>query len=210
MTERGLFISFEGTDGCGKTTQKRLLTERLRQLGHSVVETVEPGGTAIGAQVRSILLDPSNSEMSAVAELLLYFSARAQNADECIRPALESGRMVLTDRFTDSTLAYQGYGRGLGEEVVLQLDSIACRGLKPDLTFLFDIDLETSLRRRSARNVLGSDRMDSQAAEFYERVRGGYLAIATREPERFAVIDGRPDVEAVAAAVWARIEPLLP
>jgi dTMP kinase len=201
MTDRkGLFLNFEGIDGCGKSTQKKLLAERLRKEGYNVLEIEEPGGTPIGIQVRKILLDSANHEMSHTAELLLYFACRAQNVEQWIAPALAEGRIVLTDRFTDSTMAYQAYGRGLGEEVVLQLDRIACRGLTPDLTFLFDIDLETSRERALSRNR--QDRMDSQTMEFYRRVREGYLALAAREPGRFCVIDGKRPVEEVAAQVW--------
>ncbi len=200
---KGLFLSFEGTDGCGKSTQKRLLAARLRMEGHDVLETEEPGGTPIGKQVRAILLDPGNVEMCDTAELLLYFACRAQNVGQSIEPALQQGRIVLTDRFTDSTLAYQAYGRGLGEAVVLDLDRLACRGVRPDLTFLFDIDLETSLERAKARSRL--DRMDSQAVDFYQRVRAGYQKIAEREPRRFCVIDGRAPITQVAAEVWRSV-----
>ncbi len=148
----GRFITFEGIDGCGKTTQLRMLAQWLRERGQDVVETVEPGGTAIGRQIRKILLDPANADLRPRAELLLYFASRAQNVDEVIRPALEAGRTVLCDRFTDSTLVYQGCGRGLDTEVVRDLDRIACRGLMPDITILIDIDIETSLARARRRN----------------------------------------------------------
>jgi dTMP kinase len=200
----GLFLNFEGVDGCGKSTQKQLLAERLRRSGYGVLETEEPGGTPIGKQVRNVLLDPANREMAATAELLLYFACRAQNVEQWIVPAMQEGHIVLTDRFTDSTLAYQGYGRGLGEEVVLQLHRIACHRVLPHLTFLFEIDLETSLQRARARNR--SDRMDEQAVEFYERVREGYRRIAEREPERFCVLDGRAPIEEIAGQVWRAAE----
>src|SRR5580658_6792323 len=141
----GHFITFEGIDGCGKTTQLRLLAAWLREMRREVVETVEPGGTAIGREIRRILLDPTNSAIRPRTELLLYFASRAQNVEETIRPALESGHTVLCDRFTDSTLVYQGCGRGLETDVVLELDRIACQGLKPDLTVLIDIDLKTGM-----------------------------------------------------------------
>jgi dTMP kinase len=207
-TRRGWFVNFEGMDGCGKTTQMRLLARRLRDRGREVVETVEPGGTRIGNQIRAILLDPSNQELFPTAEMLLYFAARAQNVDQIIAPALQQGQIVLSDRFTDSTMAYQGLGRGLGEEVVKALDAVACRGLKPALTVLIDIDLETSLERARARNreKSNSDRMDEQAADFHQRVREAYLCMAAREPERFRVIDGRGAVDSIAAAVWDAVE----
>jgi len=210
---RGLFFSFEGTDGSGKTTQIRRLVDRLREEGCDVLETAEPGGTPIGRQIRKVLLDPANVEMDPVAELLLYFACRAQNVAQWIRPALESGRVVVTDRFTDSTLVYQGWGRGLGEEIVRQLHSIACGPLEPELTIYLDIDLETSLRRARDRNEqaesLPETRMDDQAVEFHEKVRQAYQLLAAREPHRFAVIDARPHADAVAAAVWGAVEPLL-
>ena len=152
ISTRGRFISFEGTDGCGKSTQMRMLAARLRGEGKDVIETAEPGGTRIGLQIRGILLDSVNQELSPTAEMLLYFASRAQNVDERIVPALERGTIVLSDRFTDSTLAYQGAARGLGRDVVMTLHQIACRGLLPDLTIYLDIDLDTSLQRAHARN----------------------------------------------------------
>jgi dTMP kinase len=203
-------VSFEGGDGCGKTTQMRLLAARLRSEGHSVLETTEPGGTRIGAQIRRILLDSANQEIRPTAELLLYFASRAQNVEEAILPALAEGRIVLTDRFTDSTLAYQGFGRGLGERVVAELDRIACRGLAPDVTLLIDIDLETSLSRARQRNLdLSESRMDEQAVEFHRRVREAYLAMAAKEPQRFRVVDGRGDAASVAEAAWQALAPVL-
>src|SRR5689334_15228099 len=152
MPERpGLFITLEGPDGSGKSTQSRLLAERLRKAGYEVLESVEPGGTPIGRQVRRILLDPENQELCPTAELLLMFAARAQNVEEWILPALAQGKIVLSDRFTDSTLAYQGAARGLGRDVVMQVDSIACKGLAPDLTLCIDIDTEAGLARAHHR-----------------------------------------------------------
>ena len=204
----GFFITFEGGDGCGKSTQMGLLSARLRAVGRRVVETTEPGGTRIGKQIRRILLDSANQELCPTAEMLLYFASRAQNVEEVIRPALADGAVVLADRFTDSTLAYQGYGRGLGEELVAELDRISCRGLKPDLTVLIDIDLETSLARARQRNLDQTEtRMDAQAAEFHGKVREAYLQMAQREPGRFRTIDGRASVEAVAEAVWKAVWP---
>jgi dTMP kinase len=200
-------------DGSGKTTQMRLLAERLRVAEYSVLENYEPGGTRIGSQVRRILLDAANQELCPTAELLLYFACRAQNVEESILPALREGKIILSDRFTDSTLVYQGVGRGLGTGIVLDLDRIACRGLVPDLTLLVDIDLETSLARAQARNrtVLESGgvaetRMDEQEVEFHRRVREAYVELAASQPSRFVVIDGRPDVVAVAGSVWEAVK----
>jgi dTMP kinase len=209
---RGSFITFEGMDGCGKTTQMTLLARKLREAGYGVLETYEPGGTPIGLQVRRILLDAANQELCPTAELLLYFACRAQNVEQSILPALGDGKIVLSDRFTDSTLAYQGVGRGLGKEVVLALDSIACRGLVPDLTVLIDIDLETSLSRAHSRNrelsgksAFAETRMDDQAVEFHRRVHEAYAELAAGEPHRFKVIDGRRDVQEVFKDVWSAV-----
>lgn len=211
MTKRrGLFINFEGPDGCGKSTQMHLLAERLRNEGRRVVETVEPGGTRIGQQIRRILLDSANQELCPSAELLLYFASRAQNVDEVILPALSEGAIVLTDRFTDSSMAYQGFGRGLGETAIAALDKIACRGLIPDATVLIDIDADTSLARAKQRQLSDTEtRMDDQALEFHRKVRAAYRHMAGREPRRFRVIDGRAPIEKVAADVWDAIAPLL-
>ncbi len=205
MAHRGTFITFEGLDGCGKSTQMRRLAVRLRKMGRTVLETAEPGGTPIGLKVRRILLDSANRELSPAAELLLYFACRAQNVDEWIVPALERGDIVLSDRFTDSSLVYQGIGRGLGVEPVMALDRIACRGLVPGLTLLIDIDLETGLQRAHARNRRENEiesRMDEQAVEFHRIVSGAYQDLAAREPERIKVIDGGRTMAAVERDIW--------
>ncbi|MBN9660287.1 MAG: dTMP kinase [Acidobacteria bacterium] len=203
-TRRGLFLTFEGLDGCGKTTQMRLLAERLRASGETVIETAEPGGTEIGGAIRRILLDPANDHLSSTAEMLLYFAARAQNLDEIVRPATARGEIVLCDRWTDSTWAYQGYGRELGVDVIRSLDRIACRGRQPDLTLWIDVDLETSLNRAKSRNeeTESADRMDDQSRAFYERVLRGYEALEMEEPGRVVRVDGRGDLETVAERVW--------
>ena len=209
---RGSFITFEGMDGCGKTTQMTALAGKLREAGYGVLESYEPGGTPIGTQVRRILLDAANQELCPTAELLLYFACRAQNVEQSILPALGEGKIVLSDRFTDSTLVYQGVGRGLGKDVVLALDAVACRGLVPDLTLLIDIDLETSLSRAHSRNreLSGSGgvaetRMDDQAVEFHRRVHQAYAELAAAEPGRFEVIDGRRDIQDVFEDVWRAV-----
>lgn len=204
----GRFITFEGIDGCGKTTQLRLLAQHLREQGRTVVETVEPGGTEIGRQIRKILLDPANTAIHARTELMLYFASRAQNVEEVIRPALTAGHVVLCDRFTDSTLAYQGHGRGLDPDTILALDRIACHGLRPDLTLLIDIDLDTSLaraRRRNERSGQEESRIDDEHASFHARVRDGYLALSRHEAARFAVIDGRTSIGVVAKRIQEAI-----
>ncbi|MBM3728995.1 MAG: dTMP kinase [Acidobacteria bacterium] len=206
---RGLFITFEGIDGSGKTTQMRLLINRLRERGATVLESAEPGGTPIGRKIRELLLDPSNRELSPAAELILYFAARAQNVDQWIRPALERGEIVVSDRWTDSTLAYQGGGRGLGESVVWDLDRVACRGIEPGLTIFIDVDLATSAARTNKREQ-ALDRLEVQPGEFHQRTRDAYLRLARRFPARFRVIDGSQPPEAVAEAVWQAVQPELP
>jgi dTMP kinase len=204
----GRFITFEGIDGSGKTSQMRILAERLRRQGREVFEAVEPGGTPVGAQIRRILLDSANQNLHPTAELLLYFASRAQNVEQCILPALSEGKIVLCDRFTDSTLAYQGYARGLGEETVLTLDRIASHGLSPDLTLLVDVDLETGLARAQMRNAgaAGSEtRMDDQSIEFHRKVRAAYLDLAKKHAVRFRLIDGRGTPESVAERVWESV-----
>ena len=206
---QGLFITFEGVDGCGKTTQLRLLASWLRERGREVVETVEPGGTAIGGEIRKILLDPANTEIRPRTELLLYFASRAQNVEQIIRPALARKAVVLCDRFTDSTIVYQGCGRGLDTDIILDLDRIACGSLKPDLTVLIDVDLDTSLGRARRRNNHSNEkesRIDEEARDFHERVRRGYLGLAANQPDRFITIDGMHPVWEVSARIREAIE----
>ena len=206
---RGRFITFEGPEGSGKSTQLRLLGERLRKAGQDVLQTQEPGGTPIGIQIRHVLLDAKNRELCPTAELLLMFASRAQNVDESILPALSTGRTVLSDRFTDSTLVYQGVGRGLGAELVYELDRIACRGLVPDLTLVIDIDAETGLaraRRRSVRTEDSETRIEEQDVGFHRRVRDAYRQLAADEPARVKLIDGSQTRQAVAEQVWHAVQ----
>ena len=208
-TKRGLFITFEGPDGCGKSTQLRLLAARLREAGQSVVETQEPGGTAIGNQIRRILLDPANKELGPTAELLLMFAARAQNVDQTILPALAQGQTVLADRFTDSSLVYQGVGRGLGRELVYDVDRIACRGLVPDLTLVVDIEVETGLARSMRRNDAAEHketRFEEQSVGFHRQVRLAYQQLAAEESNRVHLIDGSGSKEQVAKLIWAAVQ----
>src|SRR5436190_12349741 len=204
--KHGIFITFEGMDGSGKSTQMHRLAARLRGLGRAVIETVEPGGPRIAMMIRRILLDSANQELSPAAEILLYFASRAQNVDEVIRPALARGEIVLSDRFTDSSLVYQGYGRGLGADAVRDLDRVACRGLKPDLTILVDVDAEASLARARARNEAEphcETRMDDQSLDFHRRVYDAYHALASREPGRVKLVNGRMGMDAIAHEIWS-------
>jgi dTMP kinase len=212
MTTRGVFVTFEGPEGSGKSTQLRLLGKKLRDAGHEALETAEPGGTPIGMQIRRVLLDAQNRELCPTAELLLMFASRAQNVDQCILPALSEGRIVLCDRFTDSTLVYQGVARGLGAELVYEVDRIACRGLVPDLTLVIDIDTETGLARANRRNLRAQDvetRMEEQTVGFHRQVREAYRQLASDEPRRVKLIDGARPESVVGADVWAAVEPLL-
>lgn len=210
MTRRGLFISFEGIDGCGKTTQIQLLARRLRQLGVRPVLAQEPGGTAVGRLIRGVLLDSANEGIDSRTELLLYFASRAQNLAEVIMPALEDGQVVISDRFTDATVAYQGYGSGLGRELVLQLSAAVCNSIQPDLTLWLDLDPETSRSRARCRNqarLIDEGRMEAQSLEFFARVRQGYASIHASEPERVQCIDAGGSCDAVAERVLAAVLP---
>jgi dTMP kinase len=203
---RGIFITFEGMDGSGKTTQMHRLAERLFSLGRTVLETAEPGGPPIARKIRRILLDSANQELSPTTEILLYFASRAQNVDQWILPALRRGEIVLSDRFTDSSLVYQGVGRGLGIDTVIGLERIACRGLKPDLTILVDVDAEASLARARSRNQAEphcETRMDDQAIEFHLKVHQAYHALAAAEPERVKLVDGRAGMDEIEREVWS-------
>jgi dTMP kinase len=211
----GFFLTFEGTEGSGKSTQMRLLVDRLRSNGLVVVENQEPGGTAIGKQIRRILLDPANQEMTGMTELLLMFASRVQAVSEVVLPALERGEIVVSDRFTDSTLTYQGAARGLGFDKVLAAHKLALGPLNPDLTICLVVDVEAGLVRAKARNqdnvgAASEDRIDRQSLEFHERVLEGYRKIAAAEPHRFRLIDGDDSLDRVAERVWAEVEMRLP
>jgi dTMP kinase len=192
---KGFFISLEGIEGTGKSTQTRLLTEYLQQRGQPVVRTAEPGGTAISLKIRELLLSLDSREMDPVTELLLYNAARVQHIREVIGPALARGETVVSDRFSDSTLAYQGYGRGIDRTMIDALDSIATKGMRPDLTLLLDIDVERGLQRNRA--ILKRDRIELEDVAFHEKVRKGFLEIAAQEPARIRVISCDGSVETV-------------
>ena len=197
----GKLITFEGIDGCGKSTQMRLLEQYLAERGFTVVSTREPGGTDLGKKIRSALLDGERGSVEPLAELLLYAADRAQHVRQVIMPALAEGKVVLTDRFYDATTVYQGYARGFDLALVNQLNELATGGLKPDLTLLFDLDVESSLKRTWKRGdgtsgaAAQPDRLDQEPAEFHKRVRSAYLEIAAREPQRFRVIPSAGPVE---------------
>lgn len=192
MQNKGLFITFEGADGCGKTTQIKLLDEYLRSEGYQTLLTREPGSKGLGIKLREILLN-YDGEVSPRCESFLFLADRAQHVDCIIKPALKRGVIVLCDRHTDSTVAYQGYGRGLNLEQIYSLNNIATSGLKPDLTIVLDVDVETSQCRVGKEK----DRMESAGVEFFERVRQGFLEIAKSEPQRVKVIDSTRTIEEI-------------
>ncbi|HOG18163.1 MAG: Thymidylate kinase [Syntrophaceae bacterium PtaU1.Bin231] len=208
------FITFEGVEGSGKTTQMKMASSFLRSRGRSCLVTEEPGGTSLGRKIRRILLRRSEEGLAAETELLLFAAARAHHVRALILPALEdSQKFVLCDRFVDATLAYQGFGRGLDRRTIEELNRLACGPLKPDLTLLFDVTPEMGLRRavgrmsRVSRSVR-EDRFENEALSFHRRVREGYLALAKEEPGRFRIIDGSPDIGAVHRQVCAILSDL--
>jgi dTMP kinase len=204
---KGVLISFEGIEGSGKTTQARLLSEHLSRKGYTTVMTEEPGGTAIGLAIREVLLRVEHAGMSHLTELFLYYASRCQLITQVILPAVEKGRVVITDRFSDSTFAYQGYGRGMDLRVIKEVDDIATGGLKPDLTLLLDIDPERGLKRN--KEVNKSDRIELEDIGFHNKVRSGYLAIADSNPQRIRVIDASTDIGEVRKEINAAVEELL-
>jgi dTMP kinase len=208
-SRRGKFITFEGLDGCGKSTQLERLANRLREAHLSVTVTREPGGTATGEKIRQLLLDTRTSGLDPVAELALMFASRAQHIREVIIPALDAGDFVLCDRFTDSSEAYQGGGRKLGSETVLELHRLLCANLKPDLTILMDSDVAASVERARRRNQSRSrhedsdeNRFERENRAFFSRVREAYLEIAKREPERVFVVDARGTPDQTHAKIF--------
>ncbi len=208
----GRFVTFEGGEGSGKTTQLKALLTYLRSLSADVVQTRDPGGTAIGNQVRDLLLNGENVRMSPLAELLLYEASRAQLVQEVIRPSLAAHRIVLCDRFTDSTVAYQGYGRGLDLGLIERLNAVAADGLRPDLTFLLDLDPAVGLARASGRLAdprQHRDRLEDEVLEFHQRVRTGYRALAEREPARVVVVDAALGIRDIETRIRRRVEVLL-
>lgn len=202
MTQ-GLFITFEGPDGCGKTTQMNLLAQYFEKKGKKVVLTREPGGKGLGEKVREILLN-YDGEVSDRCESFLFLADRAQNIDIIVKPAVKQGEIVLCDRHIDSTVAYQGYGRGLDINEINMLNNLATGGKKPDLTLVFDVDVETSMKRVGKEK----DRMESAGIEFHNRVRNGYLELATQEPDRIKVLNATKTIEEIHEKVIEIIEKL--
>lgn len=207
---RGLFITLEGIDGSGKSTQRELLSHELRRRGLDTVATREPGGTVIGEGIRHLMVSDATSHIAPTTELLLYVAARAQHVAELIRPSLEAGRIVISDRYTDSTVAFQGYGRGLGLTMIEELNNFATGSLKPDLTIVFDLDPDMARTRQGSRPIGGLlGAFDEQHSEFHERMREGYFQMAQQEPSRIRIVDASGGVEETHSKVLALVLPLL-
>jgi dTMP kinase len=198
--DKGIFISLEGGEGAGKSTQNKRIVEWLREQGKTVVETREPGGTVVSEQIRQVLLDTRNAGLNAIAELLMMFAARSQLLEEVIQPALAEGKVIVCDRFADASYAYQGGGRQLGAETVALVEQIVLKGLQPDLTLLFDVPVELGMTRVAGRGE--ADRFEVESNGFFERVRQAYLDRAAADPQRFIVIDASHDEE----QVWQQVE----
>lgn len=189
------FISFEGIEGSGKSTQARLLYEYLSKKGYTVILTGEPGGTEIGLKIRELLLSVEHKGMIPITELLLYNASRVEHIKEIILPAINRGAIVITDRFSDSTIAYQGYGRGIDLNLISSIERAVTGGLRPDITILLDLDVEIGLKRN--RGINKTDRLELEDVEFHKKVRSGYLEIAAKEPERIKVIDASQNIEVI-------------
>lgn len=196
--QKSFFITFEGIDGCGKSTQLNLLADFLKTQDFSILKTREPGGTRIGDKIREILLNHTLTEMKALTELLLYCAGRSQHVEEVIRPALQEGKVVLSDRYTDATDAYQGGGRDIDSKILQNLHSIATNNLKPDLTILLDLPSELGLKRIQNRPT---DRLEKEALHFYEKVRKSYLELAKKEPKRIQIFDATKSISEIHESI---------
>lgn len=204
---KSFFVSFEGLEGSGKSTQAGFLASKLREGGHEILSTREPGGTRIGEHIRDITHNRNNIDLTAAAEAYLMVASRAQHMREIIKPALSSGKIVICDRYVDSSLAYQGYGRELGEEVIWQLNKLAIDDIIPNLTIFLDVPLEMGLHRRNHTDKI--DRLDLQQKDFYERVYEGYQKLAQKYKERYFVVDSSRPIEEVAKIIWAKVSSAL-
>jgi len=204
VSRRGFFITLEGPEGSGKSTQVRLLADTLRNRGYDVLLTAEPGGDAVAQEIRAIVLH-SKAKIVPEAELLLYLAARAQHVRHIINPAIDEGKIVISDRYADSSFAYQGYGRGIDIESLRCLNDFATSGLKPDLTILLDVPVELGLKRQQDRN-----RFEAESVEFHQRVRNGFLKLAKQEPDRWVTIDASKEIEEVESLVIKVLEARFP
>lgn len=204
MEQRGLLLTFEGIDGSGKSTQATMLFHRLLEEGFQALLVREPGGTSISETIRDLLLDNKHQNMASTTELLLYTASRAQLVEEKIQPNLSEGVIVICDRYTDSTLAYQGYGRGLNKTFINNLNALATQETFPDITFIIDVDLHTARQRADIKKA---DRMESEKTEFKQRVQQGYRQIARQEPTRALVISGENTIETMHQKIWEHVLP---
>ena len=209
MIGLGLFISMEGPDGSGKTLQMDLLEKKLREEGYDVIRSREPGGTPVGEAIRQILLEPAYTGMDAVTEALLFAAARRQHVTEKIRPALAEGKIVLLDRYIDSSLVYQGIGRTLGMDYVQMINDPAIDGLLPDVTFLVYVDYEEGLRRKRLQSGHTMDRLEEEEEDFHRMINKGYYSLAERDPKRVILIDGAKSPEKVAGEIWQKMQAYL-
>jgi dTMP kinase len=207
--KQGVFITFEGMEGCGKTTQVKRLARRLQGLGVPVIVTLEPGGTSIGKNIRRVLLDSKNKALMPLSELMLYAADRAQHVEEIIQPALKSGKWVICDRFSDATVVYQGAARGQDQKLIRLLNTIVTQGIRPHLTFLLDCPVGVGLRRALGRNMKGQDRFEREALSFHRKVRNGYLELARKERKRFVVLDAMLHRDEVEREIFKEIQPFL-
>ena len=209
ILSEGVFITFEGMEGCGKTTQVKRLARRLRGLAVPVIVTLEPGGTAMGRHVRRVLLDSRNDALTPLAELMLYAADRAQHVEEIIKPALRAGKCVLCDRFSDATVVYQGAARGQDRKLIRLLNNVVTGGIRPHLTFLLDCPVEMGLRRALGRNMKGQDRFEKEALSFHRKVRNGYLDLARRNKKRFVILDATASRKELEAEILGQVERFL-
>jgi len=206
---QGLFVTFEGVEGCGKTTQVKRLARRLRGLGVAVIVTLEPGGTSIGKNIRRVLLDSKNKALTPLAELMLYAADRAQHVEEIIQPALKSGKWVICDRFSDATVVYQGAARGQDRNLIRLLNKVVTQGIRPHLTFLLDCPVEVGLRRALGRNMKGQDRFEKEAVSFHLKVRKGYLDLARKNKKRFVILDAAASRKEIEAEIIRHVDRFL-
>jgi dTMP kinase len=214
VDKRGIFVTFEGIEGSGKTTQAVMFCEYVRSQGIDAVHTRDPGGTTVGENIRKLLLAPSDCVPAPITELLLFLAARAQQVSEVILPGLEAGRWIISDRFYDSTLAYQGYGRAISIEAIRSMNAIATGGLEPDMTILLDLDIQTGIRRATAQNdefseLSAGDRMETETEEFHARVREGYLELASQEPGRIKVVPATGSAGEIQDSIRLLAKPFL-
>jgi len=207
--KQGVFITFEGIEGCGKSTQAKRLVRSLGRVGIAHVMTLEPGGTAIGRKMRQVLLDSRNKALTPLAELMLYAADRAQHVEEVIKPALRAGKWVICDRFSDATVVYQGAARGQDRKLIGLLNRVVTDGIRPHLTFLLDCPVEVGLRRALRRNMKGQDRFEKEALSFHRKVRKGYLDLAGKNRNRFVILDATANRKEIEAQILCRLEGFL-